>query len=501
MYIAIRTDASNQVGSGHFMRCLTLAIELKMQGAQICFVSRSLPQHFIEMLKLENMAYVPLSEGCELDQVDELAHSYWLGTSQAVDAQLTIQALGNQYFDWIVVDHYGLDIRWESAVRICCKKMLVIDDLADRVHDCDVLVDQNYYEDMLTRYVDKVPVNCQLLLGPRYALLRREFLALREQFKRTNGIVKRILVFFGGVDIDNCTGLTIQALAKLKVDQHVDVVVGAKHPNLEYLQQACDANGYFCHVQTANMAELMAEADLAIGAGGSATWERCCLGLPTITFCLAENQRKLITDAATQGLLYAPISCDQTFITVVQHHIKSLLENPSLRKLISQNGQNLVNGLGAQRVASTLGCKLLEINRAINSDSKNIYEWRNHLEVRNVSRNSKSISWDKHQKWFEKALANNNCEILIGSDAQKPIGVVRFDIEEILAEVSIYIVPGSGFHGYGRTLLLSAEKWLKKNRPEVKIIRANVLINNQSSKYLFSSLNYLDGNIDYYKNI
>ena len=208
------------------MRCLTLADALKQCGARIRFISRELPVHLRNMLVTKGMELVSL-EGNVVGSLptDELVHAHWLGTSQAQDAEATIQALSDQTWDWLIVDHYALDARWESAMRQTTKKIMVIDDIADRKHDCDVLLDQNFYADMQTRYVDKVPAHCQLLLGPRYALLRDEFRKLHEQVQPRTGSVKRILVFFGGVDADNYTGLAIDALAGLSDNGlHVDAV-------------------------------------------------------------------------------------------------------------------------------------------------------------------------------------------------------------------------------------------------------------------------------------
>lgn len=302
-YIAFRVDASNHMGTGHFMRCLTLADELKKHGAQIRFISRNLPAHLIDMLAEKCIKYLSLNLDDAKEAVDELAHASWLGTSQARDAQATLQALADQTWDWIVVDHYSLDKRWESVVRANCKKLMVIDDLADRQHDCDVLLDQNYYADMQTRYVSKVPTHCQLLLGPQFALLREEFRRLREKVKVRTGNVKKILVFFGGVDADNYTSLAIQALAELNITPQVNVVIGSQHPNREQIQQACISHGFICHVQTTRMAELMAEADLAIGGGGTAIWERCAMGLPSIVVVMAENQSKASIDLDAFGVL------------------------------------------------------------------------------------------------------------------------------------------------------------------------------------------------------
>jgi UDP-2,4-diacetamido-2,4,6-trideoxy-beta-L-altropyranose hydrolase len=500
MKIVFRTDASNQIGTGHFMRCLTLADQLKEQGAHIHFICRDLPAHLSEILNAKGMKYIPLIADVIIDSIDELAHSSWLGTSQTQDAQATVKALASQSWDWIIVDHYALDERWERAVRANCKRLMVIDDLADRQHDCDVLLDQNFYLDMQSRYNGKVPVQCQLLLGPRYALLREEFRTLRENVKVRTGDVNKILVFFGGVDADNYTNLAIQALAELNVTRSVDIVIGAQHPNREQIKQACIANGFICHIQTTRIAELMAEADLAIGGGGTATWERCCLGLPTISFCVAENQRKLIVDAAFAGLLYAPIS-RRNLVEVIRDHVDSLLENPTLIKLISNTTMKFVDGKGSLRIVSALGINPIEIKQASKDDSKDIFEWRNNKKIRDISINKDPISWEEHQRWFDAVLTDKNRVLIIGTTENKPVGVIRFDIENDVAEVSIYLVPEAGYAGQGRNLLLSAERWLNANRPEIKRIHASVLAENDTSKNLFLASSYHVNKICYQKDL
>ena len=291
MRIAIRVDASSQIGTGHLMRCLTLADALQQRGAQIRFVSRHMPDHLRDMLNTKGHEFSLLNSIPSKEIVDDSSHAHWLGVSQEQDATDTSQALSDQAWDWLIVDHYALDARWERVLRNAVKRVLAIDDIADRQHDCDVLLDQNYYTDMQTRYTGKGPAHCQLLLGPRYALLREEFRRVREQVKPRNGPVKRILVFFGGVDSDNYTSRAIEALANIgNSDLHVDVVIGAQHPHRAQTATACAEHDFICHVQTDRMPELMAAADLAIGAGGSATWERCSLGLPCIVGAVAQNQ-------------------------------------------------------------------------------------------------------------------------------------------------------------------------------------------------------------------
>jgi UDP-2,4-diacetamido-2,4,6-trideoxy-beta-L-altropyranose hydrolase len=357
MYIAFRTDATQKIGTGHFMRCLTLADELKKHGAQIRFVSRNLPNHLRDMLAPKGMEHVTLINTVSATPIDDLAHSAWLGISQAQDAQDTIQALAEQTWDWLVVDHYALDARWENAMRKTAKRIMVIDDLADRQHDCELLLDQNYYADMQTRYSGKVPAHCQLLLGPRNALLREEFRRLREQIKPRTGKVKRLLVFFGGVDADNYTGLTIKALADMALKEvHVDVVIGAQHPCRAEIEAQCVTQGFVCHVQTDKMAELMAATDLAIGAGGSASWERCCFGVPALLVALAENQIEIATGLDSIGACIYIGTKDTVNSLTIQQVIIKLLNTPNQIHIISKQAYSLVDGMGVSRVSQAMVC-------------------------------------------------------------------------------------------------------------------------------------------------
>lgn len=353
--IAFRVDSSEQMGTGHFMRCLTLASELKKQNSEVCFVSRNLPLYLSEMLKTKNIELVPLGANDDVYSIDELAHSSWLGVSQAQDAKATVKGLSGQVYDWMIIDHYALDVRWESIVRPNVKKIMVIDDLADRQHDCDILLDQNYYADMLTRYNSKVPSDCHLLLGPNYALLREEFRALREQVKVRNGKVKKVLVFFGGVDADNYTFQAIKALAEVNAGLQVDVVIGAQHPFKEMIEHACTKHGYVFHIQTSYIAKLMAEADLALGAGGSASWERCCLGLPSLLVSLADNQIAIAKELSSIGGCAYISNRDEVSL---KKWLTQFISNQELTKNISENAFSIVDGIGVHRVIKEMGCYL-----------------------------------------------------------------------------------------------------------------------------------------------
>jgi UDP-2,4-diacetamido-2,4,6-trideoxy-beta-L-altropyranose hydrolase len=489
--IVVRVDASRQIGVGHLVRCLTLADALRVRGARCRFVCRHVPDTFAATI---------LSRGHELERLRASGGSgshqgrpvteSWLGVGQEEDARQTLAALGGRRCDWLVVDHYALDLDWESKLRSATRHILAIDDLADRKHDCDVLLDQNLYLDADTRYAGQVPGHCRLLLGPRYALLREEFREERLHAKPRSGPVRRILVFFGGVDATNRTSFAIEALTQLDLREiHVDIVIGAEHPNRDEIEAVCRARQFALHVQTGRMAELMTSADLGIGAGGSATWERCCVGLPCVAASIASNQDRLVHDAALAGALYAPegalADADELAL-----HVRSLIENQLLRQSISCNGMKIVDGRGTNRVLCALGVVLISIRPAVPEDASNLFAWRNHPAIRQVSRSTSPLDWSTHNRWLESILGDPARVLLIGETAGHPVGVVRFDTAGHTAEVSIYTVPGHDQRGMGADLLSAAETWLSRNRSDIEHLNAEVLGGNPPSHSLFSGAGY-----------
>ena len=295
MRIAIRADASAAVGSGHVMRCGSLADALRENGHAIDFVSRGLPVHLADDLRRRGHGLLALASG---------------PVTEAEDAAESLRRAGTP--DWWVIDHYALGQPWEDAVRRGSVRLLAIDDIG-RPHDTDLLLDQNLQGTPDDRYADRVPPHCTRLLGPRYALLRAEFAQARSTVAPRDGRVRRLLVFLGGMDADNVTERVLLAVRAARLpDIGVDIVVGAGHPALERLQAlACKLPNARCHVQTTRMVDLMAQADLAVGAGGTATWERCALGVPTLALCIADNQRDLLDASSRAGIVYVPDSSDQ----------------------------------------------------------------------------------------------------------------------------------------------------------------------------------------------
>ncbi|MDP1671587.1 MAG: UDP-2,4-diacetamido-2,4,6-trideoxy-beta-L-altropyranose hydrolase, partial [Burkholderiales bacterium] len=259
--------------------------------------------------------------------------------------------------DWLVVDHYALDARWEKSVRPFFGKILVIDDLDDRPHEADLLLDQNLFLDMEQRYSEHAPAHCRLLLGPHYALLRPEFAEARSTLRARSGKLERLLVTFGSYDPMNLTLDALQGIedADLHELKKVDVVVGSETPHLESITNYCkNRPGYQIHVQTSNMAALMAGADLAIGASGATTWERCCLGLPSIVFAVADNQLPIAAGCDKAGALVYLGRTPTAVRNPISSSLRQLSKNSEKLGEMSKIGISLVDGLGAQRVCNAM---------------------------------------------------------------------------------------------------------------------------------------------------
>ena len=298
MKVVFRTDASFQIGTGHVMRCLTLADSLRELGAQCTFICREHQGNLlalIEQRKYKTIALpAPNIKHCEF--ASSPARTAWLGADWFTDAQQTRQALGSNVPNWLVVDHYAIDRRWEKAVRTHAKRLMVIDDLADRQHDCDLLLDQNLGRTEQD-YGCLLPAHVRSLVGPQYALLRPEFAEIRAESlaRRANPQLHNLLITMGGVDKENATGQVLDALKEfvLPQDLRITVVMGPHAPWLAQVKARAEkfSRPTQVLVGVSNMARLMADSDLAIGAAGGTAWERCCLGLPSLVLVIAENQR------------------------------------------------------------------------------------------------------------------------------------------------------------------------------------------------------------------
>jgi UDP-2,4-diacetamido-2,4,6-trideoxy-beta-L-altropyranose hydrolase len=368
-----RADASSDIGTGHIMRCLTLADALRRSDISSVFMSRNFDGNLCELIADRGFEIqrLPKPKG-KLEGTSAAHESTEIPTiprpSWEIDAIECTEKLKNRpdRIDLLVVDHYSLDGRWERYLRPYASRLMVIDDLANRPHDCDVILDQNYYKDLGTRYDKLVPPACQLLLGPKYALLREEFFQARSRAYVRNGRIRRILIFLGGGDPENITSRVLAALSVLDISGVVlDVVVGASNPHRAAIKDICSriplAN---YHCQVTNMSALMLGADLAIGAGGTTTWERCALGLPTLTIVIAENQLQTTQDMSDLGVIWYMGRSTELDHEALRVAIHTALNAPDRLRDMSAKSIEFMSQLPNESASATTAYLLKEIKNA-----------------------------------------------------------------------------------------------------------------------------------------
>lgn len=355
MNIAFRTDASLQIGTGHVMRCLTLARALRGGGAVCRFVTRALPGHMAGRIEAEgfDVTLLPAPQGQAPDGPP--AHAHWAGVGWVQDATEARAVLDATRPDWLVLDHYAFDARWQAAARPAGARLMVIDDLADRPHDCELLLDQNLGHEA-GDYDGLVPECCVRLTGPHHALLRPEFAEMRATAlaDRDGRGLRHLLITMGGVDRADATSAVLTALrdAALPEGLRITVIMGAHAPALERVRAlaARMPRPTEVAVDVADMATRMASADLAISAGGGTTWERCCLGLPSIIVEIAENQAgiaRALRDAGA-ALDPGPLNVPE-FARNLQ---AALADAPSQLSMMAARAADICDGAGSSRVTA-----------------------------------------------------------------------------------------------------------------------------------------------------
>lgn len=492
MLVAFRVDASFRLGTGHLVRCVTLANALRRQGFGVFFVCRRLPGHCCDWLEHQGfrVAGLPLSSEHDLGSEESME---W----EAGEVVEQIRKFGQP--DWLVVDHYSIDARWESAMRPFCERIMVIDDLANRNHDCDALLDQNLAAGHETRYRDKLPASCRTMLGPRFALLQPAYRELRQRIRPRSGLPKRILVFFGGADADNLTGHVLDLLrTKVSIrDLQIEVVVGASNPHKGQLQKEnADIPGARFHDSLPTLAEVMLESDIAIGACGTTTWERCCLGLPALVITVAENQLEIARELDARGVIRWMGSADSLDDARLAAELEEALRN-KLDPNWSHRCMDLVDGEGAERVAAFLAAVAgmpLVLREAKESDELQLLEWANDPLVRQQSFTSAAIDADGHGRWFRQRLADRkSCRIYIGESGNGvPVGQVRFEQQGDVWQIGYSVDALFRGAGIGKRLLALAIERLQADVPFAKVV-GRVKSANTASHRVFRTLGFIDG--------
>ena len=489
--VAIRFDVSRVVGAGHLIRCRTLAEALVDLGALVTVLTNDPDDRTatafasvgnVEVFRKHSSSPVggkASSLAQEFDWADDLA---W--------TKETLRRTGRP-FDWLIVDHYGIDARWHREIRSMTGKVLVIDDLANRAHDCDVLLDQNLTSDLETRYLERVPANCQMLLGPSFALLGRRYAECRpEPLPYELQRVRRVLVSFGASDRADLVQRTTRILARhIASDTSIDVVAGhAKTP-----PELANDPRFRWHDPQPSLAPLMANADAAVGAGGSTSWERLFMGLPAVVVTLANNQVPATEELHRRGLVDYVGSAEHVTDEALEAALLRLLSEPRSKKFLAAS-RELVDGLGVARVCKKIrqGTLLpLAVRRAAREDEALLLAWANDSAVRAFALDPRPISVSTHRAWFARRLAAaDDVHLHIAISAKgDPVGQVRIERADARWEIHYSVARAFRGAGLGRPMLQAVLAAITDNLPDA-VVFGRVKRDNIASIRVFESLGF-----------
>lgn len=471
--VAFRVDAGPAIGTGHLTRCLTLAGALAGRAARARFLCRDLPPDLRALVTGQGHQLVDLAPGED-------------------DAEQTRRALDDRAWSWIVVDHYALGSEWESAIA-GHGRVLAIDDLANRRHACDLLLDQNLVAGAATRYAGLTSGTAGQLLGPRFALLAPVYADLHDRVPPREGPVERVLISFGGFDPDRLTERALAALTEIKPrETHVDVVIADPARRAAIETRYRDENVH-PHAYLQTLAPLMARADLAIGASGSTTWERLCLGLPSVIVTFADNQTPIAEELQRRGLarwLGASAAVDEivfgdALAPIFRHGL-----DPSWSKACAAT----VDGRGAARVGAAMDASsetLLQARTVRLDDEALLLEWANDPVTRRNGFAPVPISAETHRAWFRRRLGEADaCRFFVVETTDGlPLGQVRFQRDDSRWELHYAVAPAFRSRGLGRPMLAAALDAFRGTCPDARVF-GQVQPANQASVRIFEKLGF-----------
>jgi len=488
------------------MRCLTLAKGFKVEypQARVIFICNKLSEN-LELLVTQSaieLYTLPLDiDGSSWHQLDD---------AKATIRELTIHSMGS--IDLLVVDHYLIDFQWQLKLEKYYDKLLVIDDLADRNHIADFLLDQTI-DRRANDYLQRVPSYCQLLVGHKYMLLRDEFIGLiasakqrRRQVKTTGSadFINKILINLGGIDSDNVTEQVLEAVIEYgEISSNssltVDVVMSSHSPFLARIEELIVNRSWLkLTLDCNNMADMMFDADLAVGACGSSAWERCSLGLPTLAIVLADNQKLVNRNLAERKAIIAMGGSELLTSVAIVDAIKSIGCRPDEYFSLVENCFGSCDGLGVKRTLDRLTSSAVTLEKATKEDLELTFSWQSKAEIRRYSRNAMPVEFENHQQWFLSSLAMQSRHIFIICFDGAKLGVLRLDEQHgdhngTMYEISILVAP----EAQGRKLALKAIHAIPE-RFYTSGIFAHVHPDNKASQQLFTQANFIKLSEDSY---
>lgn len=482
--VFLRADASAALGIGHVKRCLALADALRSAGFDPILLTRDLGVDTSALARASDVEVRMLPRYPQAAPPD-----------MVIDALQTCEALRDDKVDWVIVDRYDVDAQWHRKVaETLGTRVAAIDDLADRDLAVDLLVDPNPARpDHHVKYAGRLTRPTRLLGGPRFALLGSVYAqAPRHQVSDT---VRSVGIFLGGTDPAGLTEVAVRATCDLaRFRGAVEVVTTRANPRwAEVRQLATHWPNVRVLLDLPDLAAFFARHDLHIGAGGGASWERCCVGGPTLALVGADNQQAVIPALSDLGAVATlPAGANNT-AEVISHELRALIDDPARRRAIVQQARALVDGRGALRVALSMGAARLQMRRVTLDDSRLTHEWRNAPATRAVSRSPDEIPLSSHEQWLGRTLQDSQHLLLMGQIGNVPVGVIRFDAGEPAMTVSLYLDPGLHGLGLGGRLLAEGEraagKWASGQRRQ-PAFTATVLPGNYASRRIFEAAGY-----------
>ncbi len=472
--LILRCDASVAMGTGHAMRCLALGQAWQDIHGEVVFAMSEVTPAIGERIKTEKMEIVRIASASGCLQ----------------DAEELIQIAESRSARWVAIDGYEFDVRYQQELKDAGVKSLLVDDSTqDTECVADLILNQNAYA--REKFYSRKKTDTRLLLGLRFAMLRREFTPWRNWKREISSSANKVLVTMGGSDPENVTVDVIEALSLIKQDLEVAVVIGGSNPHVRSLDAAAAKfPGNLRVLNNIFLPEYMAWADLAISSAGTTSAEICLLGLPAILIDIAPNQTPVATELSRVGAAVHKNIADVQDHEQFANCVRDILTAVESRAAISRAARSLVDGCGSERVVAAIQKTELRLRPAEERDCRLLWEWANDPAVRGASFCQDFIPWEQHVSWFQSRLRDQNTRIMMAMNShQAEIGTVRFNLEGDRAVVSISLDHRARGKGQGSAILKMAVNELFRSSQAIAI-DAYVKPHNEASQKLFESASF-----------
>lgn len=487
--VVFRVDANTRLGIGHLMRCINLANQLSLNSVSCLFVLSNSSAPCVEKILSNGHECIVLENDTDFSNTHN-PHSDYLYTCKVIE-KLHFKP------KWLVIDHYEIDIFWETHVRPYVEKILVIDDLANRPHDCDALADHNLYDNFHI-YDHLVGSNCRKYIGLDYAIINSDFSKNRIINKIARHKIQHIGIFMGGGDHLNISEWLLDHLGLyfdwLDLKQiKIDLIIGEQHPAKEaLLTKYRESVNIKLHVDVSDMASLLRDIDIFIGAGGVSAIERCCLGIPSIVLVFADNQIRGVKALQDKGaLIYGGDFRDSNWLKDFQRAVTQI-QNVEYRDKMIKYSMRLVDGHGCDRICASMLIGIFEpaFRLVEKSDCDLLWHWRNLPEVRRVSENANLISHVEHEAWFNRVYNSDRYLMVMVCLGNHRVGYVRYSVDDNDCYISVVVDPIYKKFGFGYLLLVQSIPFFQSHQPTVKCVSAKIKSDNIASLKLFTKAGY-----------